>query len=169
MSDGAGDPRPEPKQRAAFRRRRRMDIGLLGRRAIAAVIDLLCAAIAASIVAAVLVITVGARIGLGFTMSLIVVWLVYDVWLVGGGGQATLGQRAMGIELASADGATIGRLQAAIWSFVFLAGIAISGGLTLLVPLVDASGRGVNDALAAVRVRRRKPAEAPMPLAEQLR
>ena len=169
MSDGAGDARPEPKQRAVSRRRRRADFGLLGRRAIAAVIDLFCVAIAASIAAAGLAAAAGVRIGLGFTLSLIVVWLVYDVWLVGGGGQATLGQRAMGIELASADGATIGRLQAAIWSFVFLAGIAISGGLTLLFPLADASGRGVNDALAAVRVGRRRPAETPMPLAEHLR
>lgn len=168
MSDGAGDGRHEPEQRPAPRRRRRIEFGLLGRRATAAAIDFLGVAIAASLVAAVLVGASNEHAALVFTLSLVVAWFVYDTGFVGASGRATPGQRAMGIELVSIDGARIGWFQAAIWSFVFLAGIAISGGLTLLFPLLGTNGRGVNDLLAAARIRRRMPASARAALAERL-
>lgn len=167
LSDGAGDGRPEPNLRGARRRRRWIEFGLLGRRAAAAAIDFLCVAIAASLVTAAFVGAYSEQAALVFTLSLAVAWLAYDTAIVGAG-QATLGQRAMDIELVSIDDAPVGRLQAAIWSFVFLVGVVVSGGMVLLFPLVDASGRGANDVLAAVRVRRRKPASARIALAERI-
>jgi uncharacterized RDD family membrane protein YckC len=167
LSDGSGDGRLGPSQRGAPRRRRRIEYGLLGRRVVAAAIDFLCVAIAAALVAGVFMGVGGESANLVFMLSLVIAWFVYDTGFVGSSGQATPGQRATGIEIVSIDNAPIGRFQAALWSFVFLAGIAVSGGLTLLFPLIDPSGRAVNDLLAAVRVRWRKRTSAGGALAER--
>jgi uncharacterized RDD family membrane protein YckC len=166
LSDGSGDGRLGALQRGAPRKRRRIEYALLGRRVVAAAIDFLCVAIAAALVAGVFMGIGGEPANLVFTLSLVVVWFVYDTGFVGSG-QATPGQRATGIEMVSIDDAPIGWFQAALWSFVFLAGIVISAGLTLLFPLIDPSGRTINDLLAAVRVRWRKRTSAGEALAER--
>jgi uncharacterized RDD family membrane protein YckC len=134
--------------------------GLVTRRILAYLIDLLILAMLALLVWLILgaagLLTFGLLLPLQ-PLALALLPFAYHILLIAGEGSATLGMRLMGLRVYSiVDGGRPHLLQAALNVFIFYGSLALTGSLILLVALFNSRGRTLHDYLAGTIVLRQR-------------
>jgi len=135
--------------------------GVLWRRILAYMVDLVCIAIIA--VGAWVVFAVLTVVSLGLLGPLLwflfgLVPLAYHTLLLSGPRSATFGMRCFDLELRSVTGARPSFGQALIQTALFYATVGLTGSLILLVALFNRRGRTLHDFLAGTVMIRTLPA-----------
>ncbi len=132
--------------------------GVLFLRTIAFVIDWVIIAVLAGVfglIGTILgIVTLGAMLPPVY-MALSILPFAYHTLTIGSPFSATLGQRAMGLEVRTWDKRRPGYVQAALQTMLFYMSVGLTSGLILILGLFNDKGRMLHDILAGtVTIRR---------------
>ena len=87
-------------------------------------------------------------------------FVLYDILLIGGRGSATIGMRLMGLKTLTREGAEPGYFQAFALSVLFYLSVTLTSGLILLVALFNNRGRCLHDILTGIFIVKSTPFSA---------
>lgn len=121
--------------------------GLIGRRIVAYLIDAMIIGLIGVVFFFVNVASFGLLSGI-FVLAAIILPIAYHSYFISSDVQATLGQRAMGLSIKSANGQKIEWLQAVIQSVLFYMTLSFTSGLLLIWALFDNKGRCLHEILS---------------------
>lgn len=132
--------------------------GVLWRRSLAYIIDLIVIGLLIGLFAVLLSPFVILSLGLLATPVMFLVGLIplaYHTLLIGGSRSATLGQRLFGLVVVRGNGGRPGYLQAAVLTILFYLSMSLTSGLILAVMPFTRYRQGVHDLVANTLVLRR--------------
>lgn len=125
--------------------------GIIGRRAVAFLIDAFLLALIAPAALLFNILTLGLLSPL-LALALGLLPLAYHTLLIATDRGATLGQRAMGLRVVTLNGNRVDLLQAFILTALFYLTLTVTGGLLLLWCLFDDRGRCLHDILSGTLI-----------------